>query len=159
MSLHLGIRLAAPKHCGVHFNSKVLQLHIPTDTASTVVNPPTPTYFLKKKNWIQSNLCVTPADTPLCLLHSSFPWHRWLWLQRCLAAAQFQLCPPQLALGHWLQNRCNVCIFRAPCSNSNWLSLFSKQSKELNHKLPRQASTQLNQVLCFTKTRKEEISK
>lgn len=54
MSLHLGVRLAAPKHYRVYFNSKVLQLHIPTDTASTAINPPIPSYFPQKKFKIQS---------------------------------------------------------------------------------------------------------
>lgn len=125
MSLHLGVRLAAPKHNRAYFNSIVLQLHIPPDTASTAINPPIPIYFLKKKKKI-AKLCVTPADNPPCSLHSSLPWHRWLWLQRCFAVAQFQLCPPQLAPGHQLQNQCNMCIFRALCSNSNRSSLFSK---------------------------------
>lgn len=49
MSLHLGVRLAAPKHNRAYFNSIVLQLHIPPDTASTAINPPIPIYFLKKK--------------------------------------------------------------------------------------------------------------
>lgn len=50
MSLHLSVRLAAPKHYKVYFSSKVLQLHIPTDTASTAINPPIPIYLLQKKN-------------------------------------------------------------------------------------------------------------
>lgn len=49
MSLPLGIRLAAPKHYRVYFNSKVLQLHIPTHTASAAINPPTPIFFLQNK--------------------------------------------------------------------------------------------------------------
>lgn len=64
MSLHLGVRLAAPKHNRAYFNSIVLQLHIPPDTASTAINPPIPIYFLKKKKNCQI-MCYSCRQSPV----------------------------------------------------------------------------------------------
>lgn len=66
MSLHLGVRLAAPKRYRVYFHSKALQLYIPTDTAPTAINLPTPIYFLQKRNLVLIQfMCYSCRQPPV----------------------------------------------------------------------------------------------